>query len=187
MASKLELLCLPEKIEVPVIQVQYHSFMDFYDFGIHYGLASPQHPLKLSQRPSPSPESGGWEYSNPNIPDIQFSLDPHFDRQPAQELPHSLVWGGVGLGHGAYQKARASSHTSSKGTTIILNPYHTAYLTRDIDEVTVQEVVEALAGNRLQPPNWKQKESAFQIDDRDKPLLVSFMLEQLKPYVNRKK
>lgn len=181
MTSRLELLHLPEKIETPVVQVQVHSVYDSYFFGIHYTVASHLNPLLLSLK------GQGPEYINPHIPNIYFSFDPHYEASqlPTRKLPHSSVYGGIDFSGSGYQKAIATCLGSAKEAKVLMAPSHTAYRAKEIDEATVQEVVDALAGNRLRPPNWKQKESAFQIDERDKPLLVAFMLEQLVPYVGR--
>lgn len=191
MTSRLELLRdTPDKIEVPLVQVQYHSFMDHYHFRIHYALASPTSPLeKISDKVINTTESGSRiefrqvEYRGSVTPNISFNLDPDFDLAPAQELPHSRVWSGIGLGYGGYKQAKATS-SSEEGIVVAVDQYNTTYLARDIDETTVQEVVEALAGNRLPPPNWRQEQSAFKIDDGDKPLFAAFMRQQLAPYLH---
>lgn len=174
--DRLELIGTePDKIEIPVVQVQYNSFMDHYHFRVHYALASPKMPLNYLPNRN--------RYEGMGTPNISFNLDPNFSQKPAQELPHSSVWSGVGLGQGAYQRAKATVY-SEKGI-IVLNRFNRAQVVGELDEQAVQEVVEALAGNHLQPPNWTQPQSAFKFDDRDKPLLVNFMVRQLAPYLRK--
>ncbi|MEK6901349.1 MAG: hypothetical protein AABX37_03340 [Nanoarchaeota archaeon] len=160
-------------IEVPAVQVQYHPFMDFFRFDLHVAMPFAGEPLMYDPHKK--------QYQSIRAPTIQFSFDPHFNRNPALELLHSSVYSGTGFGNGGYQSAKVTSYFQH-GVVILADDKEKIYVSRDLREKTeqaVREIVDALAGNRLKPSGWRHSESVFRIDDCDKPLVINFMVKEL--------
>lgn len=172
--SELEqLVRTPEQINSGVvIQVSPRFVYEFMFFELQVVFPSEQKPLVYNGRKE--------KYVGEATPWIGFRFSNNYHQDNSLVLPNSSIFGQGGLGHQGYIADRVTAFPRQGKAEIFASEHHKINLLGS--ENSVRGLVEALAGNRLQPPHWTQEASAFRIGEDDKGLLTDYITQHLAGY-----